>query len=58
MVGEYTFYACNNEAFYKAHARLNLKRLRIIVICRQRLLRSGSDISRPDPLSSDINCEY
>ena len=33
-VGEYTFYACNDEAVYKAHAEHNIKRLWIIVICR------------------------
>ena len=36
-----TFYACNDEAIYKAHAELNIKRLRIIVFCRYRLLMSG-----------------
>jgi hypothetical protein len=39
--GNILFYACNDEAVYKAHAGLNIKGLRIIVICRQRLLRSG-----------------
>ncbi|MEK6678278.1 MAG: hypothetical protein AABY39_02560 [Nitrospirota bacterium] len=36
-----TFHACNDEAVYKALAGLNIKGLRIIVICRDRLLRSG-----------------
>jgi hypothetical protein len=44
---EHTFYACNDEAIYKAHAGLNIKGLRIIVICRQRLLKSGGTFSFP-----------
>jgi hypothetical protein len=34
LQGEYTFYGCNDEAVYKAHTGLNIKGLRIIVICR------------------------
>ncbi|MBI3353888.1 MAG: hypothetical protein HY034_03230 [Nitrospirae bacterium] len=30
--------------FYKAHAELNIKGLQIIVICRQKILRSGEKL--------------
>ena len=58
MVGEYTFYACNDEAVYTAHAGLNIKGLRIIVICRCRFPLSFFFCKKRFDRAILVNVEY